>query len=575
MTRGIPGGGDPAVVTGAHSQDRMEALLRAVVAVSAELDLQTTLRRIVEAAMDLVDARYGALSEVAADGRVLQFVPVGIDAQTQARIGPLPVGRGLLGVVLTDTEPLRLDDLSQHPASVGFPAHHPPMRSFLGVQVRGHGQVFGRLYLTEKRSGGPFTAEDERIVQALAGAAGIAIDNARLYEQARRRERRLEAVGEVTTALLAGPDIDGALEVIAARARELVGADDALIGLPSLPEDFGEAPAGSEVAALRVAIAVGDRAMPLLGGLVPVEGTTMGDVFGDHVPRSVGRLRSALGAQWGPALALPLGAGEEIRGVLMVVRRPGEPEFVAEDLRIVAWYADQAALALRQAEIQLDEREIEVLADRDRIARDLHDHVIQRLFGIGLRMQGTQRRAVGRASMVADRLTEHIDELQDVITDIRTAIFDLHGDPMAGAASSRPAGRATAQGSRLRTELHELITELTAEAPLRTAVRMSGPIDLVPSDLAQHARAAVREMVSNAVRHAQADDLVVTVSVAEDLVIEVRDDGIGLPPTVARSGLHGLAERAATVGGRFTVGSTPEGGTRATWSAPLPARARS
>lgn len=560
-----------ATEPGVQSGDRMEALLQAVLAVSAGLDLQSTLRRIVEVAMDLADARYGALSEVDADGRVLQFLPVGIDAQTQARIGPLPVGLGLLGVVLTDTEPLRLDDLSRHPASVGFPAHHPPMRSFLGVQVRGHGQVFGRLYLTEKRSGGPFTDEDERVVQALAGAAGIAIDNARLYEQARRRERRLAAVGEVTAALLAGPDIEAALQVIAARARELVGADDALVGLPA-PDDGFDGP--ESVVALRVTIAVGDRATALLGGLVPVAGTTMGEVFGDRVPRSVDRLRSALGAQWGPALALPLGAGEEIRGVLMVVRRPGAPRFDAEDLQIVAWFADQAALALRQAEIQLDEREIEVLAVRDRIARDLHDHVIQRLFGIGLRMQGTQRRAVGRAALVADRLTEHIDELQDVITDIRTAIFDLHGAAPVAPRTSRVTGRPAAAGSRLRTELHELITELTAEAPLRTAVRMSGPIDLVASDLAQHARAAVREMVSNAVRHARADDLVVTVSVAEDLVIEVRDDGIGLPATVARSGLHGLAERAASVGGRFSIGSTPEGGTRATWSAPLPARSR-
>lgn len=545
----------------------MDALLRAVLAVASDLDLQTTLHRIVEAAMELVDARYGALSEVDDAGHVRQFIPVGIDAATQERIGPLPVGRGVLGVVLTEAEPLRLDDLSTHPASVGFPPHHPPMRSFLGVQVRGHGLVFGRLYLAEKRSGAPFTADDERVVQALAGAAGIAIDNARLYEQARRRERRLAAVGEVTAALLAGPDLDAALGVIADRACELVAADDALIGLPppTAPDDPAE---------LRVAIAVGDRAATLVDGRVPVDGTTMGEVFTDRVPRSVDRLRSALGARWGPALALPLGSGDRVRGVLMVVRRPGAPTFDDEDLSIMASFADQASLALQQAENQLDQRELEVLADRDRIARDLHDHVIQRLFGIGLRMQSTQRRAVGRTPVVADRLTEHIDEVQDVITDIRTAIFDLHGSgparPTAGSGRAPSGG-----GSRLRTELHELITELTADAPLRTAIRMSGPVDLVPAELAQHARAAVREMVSNAVRHAAADDLVVTVSVAEDLVVEVRDDGVGLPPMVARSGLHGLAERAAAVGGRFTVGTTPEGGTRATWSAPLPASARS
>ena len=221
---------------------------------------------------------------------------------------------------------------------------------------------------------------------------------------------------------------------------------------------------------------------------------------------------------------------------------------------MVTSFADQAALALQRAEVQFAQREMEVLADRDRIARDLHDHVIQRLFAIGLAMQGTHRRAHG--PRVAARLTEHIDQLQDVIQEIRTAIFDLHAGPDAAPG--------------LRAALNELVTEITADALLRTTLRISGPVDVVPGDLAQHAQAVVREVVSNAVRHSGARELTVTVSMGDDLAIDVSDDGVGIPAGAARSGLHNMSERAAQAGGGFTVESRPGGGTRVLWRAPLP-----
>jgi signal transduction histidine kinase len=532
----------------AGTRDRMDALLDAVLAVSSGVELDSTLRRIVQAAIDLVNARYGALGVIGADGTLTRFVNVGIDDRTRDLIGPLPTGRGVLGVVIEENKPLRLDDLSQHPMSIGFPPNHPPMKTFIGVPVRNRGETYGRLYLTEKRGGAGFTEDDEVVLQALAGAAGVAIENARLYEATRRRQRWLEATGEVTAELLGGTDTGEALRLIASRAQELSNADYTLI---ALPEDPDADP--TQVAELVVAVSVGvdsDR----LTSRVPVAGSTMGAVFTDHLPRNVTKLAYDLADQFGPALALPLGAGEAISGVLLTVRLPDATGFDDQELQLVSTFADQAALALQRAENQVAQRELEVLADRERIARDLHDHVIQRLFGVGLAMQSTHRRE--KSPRQAARLTEHIDQLHDVIQEIRTTIFDLQAD--AGG------------GKKLRNVLQELITELTEDAPVRSTIRISGPLDVLPPALAQHTQAVVREAVSNAVRHANATEVMITVSVGDDLVIEVDDNGRGIPDTVAKSGLHNLADRATESGGSCTVTPNKDGGTRFLWTAPLP-----
>jgi signal transduction histidine kinase len=529
------------------TRDRMDGLLEAVLSVSSGLELDTTLRRIVQAAVDLVDARYGALGVLGEDGMLAKFVHVGIDDATRELIGPLPTGHGVLGVVLEDATPLRLDDLSHHPASIGFPPNHPPMGTFLGVPIRARGEVFGRLYLTQKNNGQGFTEDDEAVVQALAGAAGIAVDNARLYEEARRRQRWLEAIGEVTAELLGASDPAEALRLIASRALELTGADYTFIAVPD-DEDTTE---------LTVVVSAGLDSDVMTGRKIPIAGSTLGAVFADHVPRSVPGLAfdfaEGSGVNFGPALALPLGAGESISGVLLSVRALGAPSFDELQFQVGSSFADQAALALQQSVNQASLRELEVLADRDRIARDLHDHVIQRLFAIGLAMQGTHRRA--KAPAVAGRLAEHIDALHYVIRDIRTAIFDLQADPD--------------ETPRLRSALHEVITELTEDAPLRTTVRMSGPVNVVSPDLAEHAVAVLREAVSNAVRHSRAEELSVTVSVDDDLVIDVTDNGVGIPETVARSGLHNLQQRAVDAGGHCTAERVPGGGTRLLWTVPL------
>jgi signal transduction histidine kinase len=536
----------------ADTRDQLDSLLEAVLAVSSGLDLDETLRQIVAAAKNLVDARYAALGVLGPNGKLSRFIYLGIDDATREKIGHLPTGRGVLGAVIEGAKPLRLDDLSTHPMSVGFPVNHPPMRTFLGVPIRARGDVFGRLYLTEKNTGQPFTEDDELVVQALAGAAGIAVANARLYQDSRRRERWLEAAGEVTVQQLGGADPTDVLRLIASRARELTGADYTMIALPDDPEA-----APSEVSELSVAVGAGLDPDHITGRKIPVADSTSGAVFTDQIPRNVPQLgfdlAEGLGVAFGPALALPLGGGESIAGVLLTIRDQGAPGFDDHELQIVSSFADQAALALRYAENQSARRELEVLADRDRIARDLHDHVIQRLFAIGLAMQGTHRRA--KSPAVAARITDHIDQLHEVIQEIRGAIFDLQ------------AGHDEA--TRLRVTLHEVITELTEDTPLRTTVRMSGALAVVPAVLAEHAEAVVREAVSNAVRHADAGELTVTVSVDDDLVIDVTDDGVGIPDTVARSGLHNLCQRAELAGGTCVVERADHGGTRVLWTAPL------
>ena len=308
------------------TRDKMDGLLDAVLAVASGLELDTTLRRIVDAAIELGDARYGALGVLAEDESLAEFIYVGIDDEMRRLIGDLPEGHGVLGVVIDEAKPLRLDEISDHPASVGFPAHHPPMHTFLGVPVRVRDEVFGRLYLTEKKNGEPFTDDDEVVVQALAAAAGIAIENAHLYEQARVRQQWLAATGEVTTELLGGTDPVEALNLIASRALELTGADITMLALPNagrldVDEDWGD-----EVDDLTVTVSAGARAAELSGLHIDLESSLPGAVYQDRTPRSVAELM--LGRhRFGPALVVPLRAGDRTSGVLMSVREAGRGSF--------------------------------------------------------------------------------------------------------------------------------------------------------------------------------------------------------------------------------------------------------
>ncbi|UXA20570.1 GAF domain-containing sensor histidine kinase [Mycobacterium sp. SMC-4] len=530
-----------------EGRDRLDGLLDAMLTVTSGLELDETLRTIVGTAVELVDARYGALGVRGHDHELVEFIYQGIDETTREHIGHLPEGRGVLGVLIDDPKPIRLDNISQHPDSVGFPDHHPPMRTFLGVPVRIRDQVFGNLYLTEKAGGQPFSEDDEVLVQALAAAAGIAIDNARLYEQSKIRRSWIEATRDIGTEMLSGVDPSTVFRLVADKSRQLSGAQSTLVAVRSDLDD----PDG-EIEELLVVAASG-HGLAAIPAAIPTAGNVIAEVFASATPRRLDALVLDAAVSWpGPALVLPLRASGTVAGVLVALRPEGAAPFDAEELDMVAAFVDQAGLAWRLATAQRRLREVDVLTDRDRIARDLHDHVIQRLFAVGLTLQGTIPRA--RTPEVQSRLTECVDDLQQVIQEIRTAIFDLHG----GQGGS----------TRLRQRLDEAIAAF-ATPEVHVTVAFSGPLSVVDAVLADHAEAVVREAVSNAVRHADATSLSVSVVAGDELCIEVVDDGCGIPADITGSGLNNLQRRAAEVGGTFAIEAVPSGGTRLSWQAPL------
>ncbi|MFF3228296.1 GAF domain-containing protein [Nocardia suismassiliense] len=539
-------------------RDRMDRLIEAMLVITAGLDLDNTLRSIVHTAIELVDAGYGALGVRETDKASLQlseFVYEGIDDRTRVMIGDLPRGHGVLGVLIEQPKPIRMSNLSDHPSSVGFPTHHPPMSTFLGVPVQVRDEVFGNLYLTEKAGGQEFTEDDEVVVQALAAAAGIAIENARLYEQSRQRQQWLEATRDVATELLAGGEPNEVLTLVADRALMLTESSCTFLALPEdpdIPQD--------EVTELVVVAAAGTGAEALLGQRIPVEDSHSGAAFRDGHTVAVDKLAYTdlfdSTATFGPALVLPLRAGQSVIGVVTTLRPTGAPPLDTAAQSMMAAIADQAALALQLSDNQRQRRELDVLSDRDRIARGLHDHVIQRLFAVGLSLQGTAQRA--RAPEVKSRLIETIDDVQAIVQDIRHSIFDLQSN-------------TAADSSKYRKHLHGIIVDMTADTGLRTTVRLAGPVTVLAPPLSDDVEAVLREAVSNVVRHAAAATVSVELKIRDDVTIEVTDDGTGVPAdNTRRSGLANLAARAEQAGGTFSIDTKPGGGTVLRWSAPLP-----
>ncbi|MFE4519864.1 GAF domain-containing protein [Kitasatospora sp. NPDC056783] len=541
------------------TQNRVHSLLEAVLEVGRELDLAQALHRIVEAAADLVDARYGALGVIGPDGHTLsQFLTVGLTEEEMAEIGPPPSGQGILGELIRDPRPLRCPVLSEHPASVGFPPNHPPMHTFLGVPVRVHGEVFGNLYLTDKRGGLDFDEDDEAVIATLAVAAGVAIDNARLYEEAQLRQRWLRASTEITRSLLSGAPRLEVVELIARRAREISGAELA---------DVSVAVAGPEERAeeLSVEVALGGTPSARLGVTVPVDGTLSGAAYLSGSPATSDELACDARFPAGPAgrfdglgaaVAVPLGTGAGYgRGVLLLARQQGQPAFGPEETGPLLGFADQAALALELAERRRDAEQLNLLEDRDRIARDLHDLAIQRLFATGMTLQSAGRLIESEAA--ADRVARAVADLDETIKIIRSTIFGLraHSEPDRG----------------LRARATRVVTDAQGTLGFPPRLSMEGLLDTdVPQELAGHVVAVLAEALSNAARHAKASRVEVTLrALAGRVVLTVTDDGVGVPEGGRRSGLRNLAERADRVGGSFAVEPAEGGGTRLAWEAPI------
>jgi two-component system sensor histidine kinase DevS len=536
-----------------QTRDRVQTLLDAVLLIGSDLDLETVLRRIVRSAVELVGARYGALGVLGEQGTIRQFITVGMDQETIARIGPYPQGRGILGLLIREPEPLRLADLASHPESTGFPPHHPPMHSFLGAPVRIRDQVFGNIYLTEKQGAAEFDTDDEAVLRALAAAAGVAIDNARLYEEGRRRQRWLAAGAELTRALLSGADPVESLHDLTETVREMADADLVTLAVP-VP--------GTED--LVIEAAAGPHA-PVVSGLVLGSTTLAAKVHASGEPLSSDALsadpRSAAGSasvvELGPAFFVALGTGTDNRGVLQVARTPQGQPFAESVLEMIAAFADQAALVLQIAEHRRRSEKALVLDDRDRIARDLHDLVIQRLFASGMSLQAAMGRLAG-VPEAGERVEHVIDDLDDTIKTIRTTIYALqHHEKAAG----------------LRARLLAEVDQAAESLGFTPALRMTGPLDtLVPADLAEHLLAALREALSNTARHAHASAADVIAEAGDGRVrLCLADNGRGIDPAVTRhSGLDNLRHRAEDLGGGFTVSPARPNGTVLEWTVPLP-----
>jgi signal transduction histidine kinase len=537
------------------TRDRSHALLEAVVAIGGHLELEVVLRQIVEVAVELVSARYGALGVIGEGGRLVEFVPAGLDEPQIAAIAHWPEGRGLLGKLITDPRPLRLSDIAAHPESSGFPDGHPPMRSFLGVPVRIRDDVYGNLYLTEKQGGADFDEEDEALARALAAAAGVAIENARLYAEARRQQQWLRANAEVTQRLLSGDEPTEVLALVTQQALEISGADLVVLALPTGSRDQ-----------LVIKHASGQGAASALGLALPTKGSASGIVIATGKPlmladfstdkrvAAVARQHMALG----PAVLFPLGPAGDVRGVLTAGRHQGSLPLSPPAVEMVTTFAAQAGIGLELAEHRRDVQRLALLEDRDRIARDLHDLVIQRLFATGMSLQGAT--ALMPNAEAVHRVEQAVDALDETIRDIRSAIFSLQS-------------RGEAEQPGVRARILAVADEMTDALGFAPTLRMAGPIDtLVPDQLADQMLAALREALANAAKHAQASRVDVTVETGNDLVLTVRDNGVGLTKTTRRSGLANLAERAGDLGGTVRTVTREGGGTELEWRVPLRAQ---
>ena len=536
------------------TRDRVHSLLEAVLSVGRELDLEQALRSIVQAAAVLVDAEYAALGVITPDGqRLSEFLTEGVTDEQIAEIGHYPEGHGILGELIRHPEPLRLAKISAHPASYGFPAHHPPMNTFLGVPIRVRDQIFGNLYLTEKRGGAEFDEEDEAVLATLAVAAGVAIDNARLYEESRLRERWLQVTTEITHSLMSGSERGEVLALIAERAREITSAALAVV---AVPVDYADA--------LTVELAIGEGADAHRGRVLPVEGSLIGLAFSGGSPVTSADLVSdtrlaadpARVTGLGPAVAVPIGTGEGVRGVALLVRASGHPVFTEKEIKPLQAFAAQAAVAMELAERRRDVEQIAMLQDRDRIARDLHDLAIQRLFATGMTLQSAGRFI--EHSEASERVARAVDDLDETIKIIRSTIFGLRS-------------REQADESGLRSRAVRVVGEMASMLGYAPSLRMEGLLDTqVPKEISDHVIAVLSEALTNVARHAHAGHAEVVLETdGREIRLSVTDDGVGIPPGGRRSGLRNMAERAEQLNGTLQVTSPAGGGVSLVWCVPV------
>ncbi len=525
--------------------DRKDMLLEAGLTLLSELSLPIVLQRIVDLAAQVTDARYAALGVIGSGGTLVEFVTTGVSAQQRRAIGTLPTGHGLLGLLIHQPEAIRIKSIADHPRSVGFPPNHPPMRSFLGAPIRAMGRVFGNIYLADKRVKEEFSQEDEELLIVLATQAGVAIANASLYAEIRSRERWLDALREISGQVLAGDDQGSLLTSIAEHARELAGADAAtIVSVSPVP---GE---------LVVAAAVGARSGELRGKTLPAEGSIAGSVIRSGRPLALDDVSADSHAyqpivrlgRHGPAMFVPLRVPGGATGTLTVVRLKGGQPFDEGSRRLIETFADQASVVIDYGRAQADLRRLGLMEERERIAKELHDGIIQSLFAVGMGLQGTAALAV---PATAQRIEIAVEELDRVIRDLRNYIFGLR----PGILADRQLDQALqVLGEEMQARAHASV-EVHVDAALAASLSARS------ADIVQ----LTREALSNVARHAQARRAkVALLRKGSKAVLTIEDDGIGFDPKhdSPGNGMRNLRVRAAALGGTLEIASVPGKGTR-------------
>jgi signal transduction histidine kinase len=535
-----------------RTQGRLRGLLQAIETVAVDLSLETVLRNVIEAACELANARYGALGVIGSDGGLEQFIHVGIDEATARRIGDLPQGKGLLGALIYDPRPIRLRRMADDPRSTGFPANHPPMESFLGVPIHVRDEVYGNLYLADSAAG-EFSAEDEELVRALAYAAGTAISNARLYQESRLQQRWLHASVEIGAQMLSAAGEDP-LRLIGRRAMEIADAD--LVAVSLLTPD---------AQSMVVEVAFGSNSEQLIGRRFSVADTAGGAVIRSGEPllsadaTSYDGPRSFLSGvtEAGPLMVLPLSGTGQPRGVLSLVRTRGRGAFSRTDMAMAAGFATHASIAVELADSRAAEQRLVLLEDRDRIAMDLHDHVIQELFAVGLTLEGAATQ-LGPDDRIGQRIRRSVGDLDRTIRRIRTSIFQLRGSLVAAE-------------NGIRQRVLDVTSELSEALGYSPHVAFAGFVDQgFDAELTEDLVACVRESLANVAKHARATDVMVDVVLSEgELAVTITDNGIGMAGATRSSGTANLRARAAHRGGTFTIEPAPGGGTAVIWKVPV------
>lgn len=528
------------------AQTRLRALLRANQVLAAELGTDGLLHAVVQGAREITGARYAALVVAGEHGAVEQFVHVGMDDATARTIGHPPRGTGLIGAMIADPRPVRIPDLATDPRTAGVPAGHPALHDLLAVPIPVRGTVYGTLYL----SGAPdaFTEEDEQLLRSFAAAAGFAIENARLYEEAQKTRDWAEASAEITALLLDRNESD-AITVITDRIHHLTGATSTFVLLVA-----GDDRDRVEVVAVRGADPnhVGGTVRALTATIAErAIRTGEPDQLGEEELRAL--RRSELDA-FGQVLVLPLSTSTRTTGALVVTRPPGSRLFTGTELSAATDFAGRAAVALELLSTRVQERRIAVLEDRRRVAKDLHDRVLQQLFGTAMDLQGEQGGLpAGRA---ADRVEAAVASLDEVILQVRQSVYTLHApvpEPAPGSLQDRVLAAVTRQAAALG---------------ITPTVTMSGPAGWgVGADLAEDVLAVVSEGISNAVKHAPAGPIVLAVTVAQDVTVTVTNTGPPPDGDGRRSGLRNLERRAERRDGAMSLDAA-DGRTVLTWNVP-------